>query len=332
MTPPPLTERMLAALETRLHDEVTVLNRPPYGEMYAMMAYHLGWSGDAESRGKRLRPLLTLLSCDSAGGEWEQALPAATAIELIHNFSLIHDDIEDQSATRRGRPTVWNRWGLAQALNIGDAMYTLAFLAMNGLEREALPTERVRTCRRMIEDACLSLTRGQYLDISFETRKSISRATYQRMIGGKTAALLAAAAGAGACLACDSPARIHAFHAFGHHLGLAFQIEDDILGIWGDPQQTGKPCGDDLLHRKLTFPVLIALDESKDFLQLWEQSGTSVEIYLETLESTSARAEAEQTSNYHTSLALESLRNGKPKGEAGQLLVTLAQNLLQRRT
>jgi len=331
MTPPPLVDRMLAALETRLREEVTVLNRPPFTEMHDMMAYHLGWLDPASSRGKRLRPLLTLLCCDAAGGEWEQALSAAAAIELVHNFSLIHDDIEDESATRRGRPTVWKRWGLPQALNVGDAMYTLAFHVLNGLEREPIDPARMRTCRRLVEDACLALTRGQYLDIAFEKREHITLDEYLMMIGGKTAALLAASTAVGASLAADSPTMIHAYHSFGHHLGLAFQIEDDILGIWGNPEQTGKPAGDDLLHRKVTFPVLAARAESSSFREMWNDHASPEDLLVE-INRTTAQAASRDASDRHTRIALESLDRAQPAGDSGAYLAELARGLLKRPT
>jgi len=332
MTSSPLLQQMLSSIEAQLHASADTLGDPAVQEMQIMLSYHLGWSEDSKQTGKRIRPLLTLLSCSGAGGTWEKALPAAAAVELIHNFSLIHDDIEDHSATRRGRPALWKRWGLAQGLNAGDAMFSLAFHTLQVLEENELPAERILACRRHIEDACLELTKGQYMDIAFETRENVSLKEYELMIGGKTGALLAAAAASGACLATDSTAVIDAFHRFGFHLGLAFQIEDDILGIWGDPALTGKPAGDDLLQRKKTHPILYSLAHSSRFNDGWKRPDTSVFTLIEAMEGVSARTDAEKASQKHTEFALQALSEALPAGEAANELEQLSRQLLKRLT
>ncbi|MBN2555938.1 MAG: polyprenyl synthetase family protein [Anaerolineales bacterium] len=328
----PLLQRMLCSIEAQLHASVKMLDAPAMHELQSMLSYHLGWSEDTKQTGKRLRPLLTLLSCSGAGGTWEKSLPAAAAVELIHNFSLIHDDIEDHSATRRGRPAVWKRWGLAQGLNAGDAMFSLAFHTLQVLEENGLPAERILACRRRIENACLELTKGQYLDIAFETREQVSLNEYELMVGGKTGALLAAAAASGACLGTDSCAVIEAYHRFGFHLGLAFQIEDDILGIWGDPALTGKPAGDDLLQRKKTRPILHSLAHSSRFKDAWKRPDTSVFTLIEAMEGVSARTEAEKASQAYTNFALQALSEAHPVGEAALELEQLSRQLLKRLT
>ena len=172
-----------------------------------MMHYHMGWA-DADlnavvvKSGKRIRPLSCLISTEAAGGSWEQALPAAAAIELLHNFSLIHDDIEDASPTRRGRDTVWKIWGIEQAINSGDSMFALAHLSMNYLlDRDVDATTVVQALRRFDETCLPSLTQGQHADMDFETRSEVSVDEYVKMITGKTAVLLALCTELGALIA-----------------------------------------------------------------------------------------------------------------------------------
>ena len=257
--------RWLPAVEDYMR-RVLIDASPAVAGMYAMLRYHMGWEDqegrpEIASQGKRVRPLVTLMACQAAGGEPNQALPAAAAVELLHNFSLIHDDIEDDSPTRRHRPTLWTWAGLPQALNAGDAMFTLARLALLGLSETGVPAERVLRAVHIFDQACLRLTEGQFLDIRFETLSQVLLDDYQAMIAGKTAALLAASAQLGAATATDDEALTAHFWRFGHALGLSFQIQDDILGIWGDEAMTGKSAASDILTRKKTLPVLYALSQ-----------------------------------------------------------------------
>ena len=229
-----------------------------------MLNYHLGFV-DADGSttrvygGKRIRPLLTLLCCEACGGTMEAALPGAAAVEMLHNFSLIHDDIEDCDELRRGRPTLWKVWGEPQAINSGDAMFTLAHIALESTIDRGISAERVIRAMRVFDDACVALTIGQHLDLSFENRADVSSDEYMTMIKGKTGALTQAACAIGAILA-DAPAwRVTALAEFGAWLGIAFQLQDDVLGIWGDPEKTGKQDSD-LSHRKKTLPVLFAAE------------------------------------------------------------------------
>ena len=205
--------------------------------LYRMMEYHLGWL-DREfqpyqgRQGKRLRPVLCLLACQACGGDWRRALPAACSIELLHNFTLIHDDIEDNSDLRHERATLWNVWGLAQGVNTGDAMSAVSRLAALQLGDNGYSARMVLDVVTYIEETGLSLYEGQYLDISFETRQDVSLSEYRRMIAGKTAALLSAALVVGAMLGGAGDEQINVWGQVGRELGLAFQIIDDILGIW----------------------------------------------------------------------------------------------------
>lgn len=231
---------------------------------YGMQRYHLGWANETfasepSPAGKRIRPMLCLLACAEVGGETSTAIPAAAAIELLHNFSLIHDDIEDGDETRRHRPTLWKLWGVPQAINAGDAMFSLAFAAIQRLDERGLHAETTLAALRLFTQTCIELTEGQHLDMAFEQRSDVTVDEYLRMIRGKTAALVGASAAIGALVGGAEAMQSEALWRFGINLGLAFQIQDDILGIWGNPAATGKAAGNDILRRKKSLPMLHAL-------------------------------------------------------------------------
>jgi len=234
---------------------------------YDMMRYHMGWSdvsgkqvkGDS---GKLIRPVLCLLSCQAVGGTWEKALPAAAAIELVHNFSLIHDDIEDSSRYRRHRRTVWDIWGQAQAINAGDGMYTLSRLGATRLAERGHNPQKVLDFIRLLDETCLALCEGQYSDMSFETRYDVSVDEYMDMISKKTADLISCSMKAGAMLGTDSKSLVKDMGSFGFNMGMAFQIQDDILGIWGAEDKTGKSSSD-IAQKKKSLPVVYALQSKK---------------------------------------------------------------------
>jgi len=226
------------------------------------MRYHLGWADESLSPiaapvGKRLRPLICLLTTEASGGDSDTALPAAVALELLHNFTLIHDDIEDGDALRHHRPTLWKLWGEPQAINAGDGMHVLSNLALLDLADRGVPPERVIALARRLAQTSLVITEGQHLDLSFERRGDVTPAEYLDMIGRKSAALLGCAAVMGAEIAAASADVCAALDRFGVELGMGFQIRDDILGIWGHAETTGKPAGD-LRRRKKTLPSLYA--------------------------------------------------------------------------
>ncbi len=262
---------MLPAVEQALHTAIERAIAPGVPELRHMLAYHLGWEGEGsgpEAQGKRIRPLLLLLACEAAGGDWSNALPAAAAVELLHNFSLIHDDIQDNSPLRHGRDTVWVKWGIAQAINAGDLMFTIAHQSMLALQ-PAFPAEIVLRGSRILHDTCVELTRGQYLDLAFETRPEVSLDDYWSMIAGKTGALLGACARIGALLGGAGENEQTACQTFGVNLGLAFQVQDDLLGIWGDASQTGKSTESDLVAGKKSLPVVYGLHAKGPFAQRW---------------------------------------------------------------
>ena len=299
------------------------------------MAYHLGLQSDsasAKSAGKRIRPLLVLLTAQAAGGEWQNALPAAVAVELIHNFSLIHDDIEDNSPLRRGRPTIWKKWGIPLAINTGDAMFTLAHLAILDL-RKTTKAHITLEAVRILQETCLHLTQGQHLDISYEDEQVLSIDAYWPMIRGKTAALISASTEIGALLGNVDLETRDAYRCFGRDLGLAFQALDDILGIWGDTDKIGKSVASDLLAGKKSLPVLYGLEKDGEFTRRWLSGPVSpeeVNHLANLLEYEGAKDYTQKEAMRLTDAALSALQRAQPKGDAGIALTRLAHQLLQR--
>jgi geranylgeranyl diphosphate synthase, type I len=271
MTLKEFTRLFLPAIEIELHASVDQVISTDYAELHRMLAYHLGWEGkDAgqEAQGKRIRPLLLLLVASGVNGSWQDALPAAVAVELIHNFSLIHDDIQDNSPLRRNRPTVWVNWGIPQAINAGDSMFTLAQLAILQLNKFHSP-EIVLLASKILNQACVNLTIGQYLDLSYEGKSNLQINNYWPMINGKTAALLSASSELGAAISGAPEETRTAFREYGHNLGLAFQVQDDLLGIWGEENQLGKSTKSDLVSGKKTLPILYGIERNGEFASLW---------------------------------------------------------------
>jgi geranylgeranyl diphosphate synthase type I len=233
--------------------------------LYEMLAYHLGLDQPDGPRGKRIRPLLGLLAYRSLGGDYRTVLPGAAAVELGHNFSLVHDDIEDSDRERRHRPTLWAIWGIPLAINAGDALFALSRLALYRLlDNEGFSERRVLELMRLYDETCLALCEGQFLDISFERRTDITVDEYMEMIGRKTAALLRASVRAGAVLATDDPAIGDAYGDFGYHLGLAFQMADDVKGSFWTSAESGKPEAGDIRKRKKTLPIVWALQNASE--------------------------------------------------------------------
>ncbi len=241
--------------------------------------YHLGWT-DADGApcagdgGKALRPALALLSAELAGATREVGIPGAVAVELVHNFSLLHDDVMDRDTQRRHRATVWSLWGVPCAILTGDALLVLAQQVLLDSGSRHAPA-----AGRLLLTATQELIRGQVEDLAFESRTSVAVEECLRMAVGKTGALLSASASIGAVLAGAPRAVVSALAAYGEHLGAAFQLVDDLLGIWGDPTVTGKPVLSDLRSRKKTLPVSWALaadDSSAHELAAWYR-GTTVD-------------------------------------------------------
>jgi geranylgeranyl diphosphate synthase type I len=327
-------QHWLPRLEDEMKRIVGAADGPIYTPFYGMIHYHLGWA-DADFKpvsipaGKRIRPMLCLLTCEAAGGDPRQALPAAAGIELVHNFSLIHDDVEDQSEMRRGRPTLWVRWNVAQAINAGDALYSIAHSAFNRLVQAGVPPERHIVARARFDRTCIRLTQGQFLDLSFEVRGSVTADEYLEMIDGKTAILVSGAAAIGAIIAGSG--RVEHFAEFGRNVGLAFQIQDDLLGIWGDPEVTGKSAASDIASRKKSLPVLVGLENSPELKALYAAPEIDVPRVVALLEQVGAKESAEKMAGDYTQRAMAALEDARPQGGAGQALTELAMSLLGRR-
>jgi geranylgeranyl diphosphate synthase type I len=324
----------MEAVEVFLHDALTQAGDKGNSRLHEMLAYHMGWHGKSakETRGKRIRPLLTLLTCSAAGGDWKRALPAAAAVEMVHNFSLIHDDIQDHSPLRRGRPTVWKKWGIAQAINAGDAMFTLAHIQTLRLEETVSPAAAIRATE-VLQKACLRLTQGQYMDLEFEKRDDVTVEDYWAMIEGKTAALISASVELGAISAsCDEQLRI-GYREFGRLFGLAYQVQDDILGIWGDIKMTGKSSQSDLLSKKKTLPILFSLAKEGEFAYRWNGGRFSVEELpglLQLLEREGGKEWAFAKSVELVNEAIKHLDAIRQVNEAGQVLRNLTLSLAHR--
>jgi geranylgeranyl diphosphate synthase type I len=228
--------------------------------LYEMLAYHLGLDQTEGPRGKRLRPLLGLLAFKSLGGDYRKALPAAAAVELGHNFSLVHDDIEDADRERRHRPTLWTLWGVPLAINAGDALFALSRLALYRLmQEEEYEPQKLLDVMQVYDETCLALCEGQYLDISFEQRTDVTVDEYLEMIAKKTAALIGASIETSAMMASDDPEVVDAYRRLGRDLGMAFQIADDLKGSFWASAESGKAAAGDIRKRKKTFPVVWAM-------------------------------------------------------------------------
>ena len=329
------TKPLLDSIESELQRQIARFDAPRTKPFHEMLTYHMGWTGEGagpEATGKRIRPLLVLLCTASCGADWQSALPAAAAIELVHNFSLVHDDIQDNSDKRRGRPTTWVRWGMPMAINVGDALFILSNQAIIDLKENHSP-EIVVKAAEILHNTCFELTRGQFLDMSYEERNDLAVEDYWPMISGKTAALLSACCHIGALLGSADEAGQDAYRTFGHYLGLAFQIQDDILGIWGDEALTGKSAASDLIEGKNSLPVLAGLDANGKFAARWKQGpirADEVQEVARLLASEGGYQTATDAAKQMTDLALLSLREADPQGEPGDVLFELTNKLLKR--
>jgi geranylgeranyl diphosphate synthase, type I len=229
-----------------------------------LTAYHLGWTDPAGNPvespgGKGIRPTLAMLAAEAAWADAEVGVPGGVAVELVHNFSLIHDDIIDADTERHHRPTVWSLYGVGPAIVAGDALQILAHQVL--LES---PSGRGAAASAALAEATAAMIAGQADDIAFERRRDVTVEQCMAMSAAKTGALLGCAASIGAILAGAPDATVGALRDYGRHLGLAFQAVDDLLGIWGDPAQTGKPAGSDLRQRKKSMPIVSALAAGGD--------------------------------------------------------------------
>jgi len=287
---------------------------PATAGVYEMCRYHLGLDGSGPS-GKRMRPLLGLLAYSSIAGDYRRALPGAAAVELGHNFSLVHDDIEDGDRERRHRPALWSRYGIPQAINAGDLLFSLSRVALHRLTDLGFPDKTVLRLVRLYDQTCVALCEGQYLDIWMsEHDDALSVDLYFDMIGRKTAALIAGSIEAGAVLATEDEEVIARYRAFGWDLGIAFQLNDDLLGIWGREDATGKEPTD-LARKKKTLPVMYAFERAEPadrarlqaFYADGAADGAAVADVLTILERTGAREYTREQAAIHRDRAVAEL-------------------------
>lgn len=337
-------EEILNSHISMIDDDIraTFKGRDSPKTLYNMMIYHMGWIDEdlnpvEQYRGKRFRPTMCLLTYNALSAVYDKALPAASAIELIHNFSLIHDDIEDSDEERRHKPTVWKIWGIPHAINAGDGMHVMANIAALRLRDLNATDRKIVQVIDILNKTILELCEGQYLDMSFEEKMDITVEMYTEMIAGKTAALIEASTWIGAILATEDADIIGHFRNFGRKMGLSFQIIDDIIGIW--ETETGKPKASDIRNKKKTLPILYAFkeasDEDKEILTKTYQKDTLNEAdttaVLMILEKVGAHDYSKKVAKNYADEALAELEKTGVHNESMEKLRTLAEFLIRRK-
>lgn len=306
--------------------------------MRRIAGYHFGWwdengHPDKAESGKAIRPALVLLTAEAVGGVPTVAIPAAVAVELVHNFSLVHDDVMDGDITRRHRPTTWTVFGTSAAILAGDALLTLAFDVLAASGHPAAPAG-IRT----LNSAVLDLLEGQGSDVAFEARADVGLPECLNMAGGKTGALLGSACVLGSSFGGGSPEQAGQLRVFGERLGLAFQFIDDLLGIWGDPAVTGKPVFSDLDNRKKSLPVVAALNSGTnaghELTALYHRdqplSGTELARAAELIDIAGGRAWSQAQADDLFAQALHHLSGADPTPRATGELHALARLITRR--
>ena len=236
-------------------DEILTPRRP---EVLYEASRHLVLAG-----GKRLRPFLTLKACEAVGGDTRNAIPYAAAFEILHNFTLVHDDVMDNDPMRRGAPTVHTKWGVPMAICAGDLLFAKVFEAMAVYSPNGMSPKRVNACIAKATEATIELCEGQALDVSFPNTKDVSENDYIAMVGGKTSALFRACAEVGAIVGGGKTRQVKALGKFAWDAGIAFQIMDDYLGATADEKTLGKPVGSDIREGKKTIIMIHAMRKAE---------------------------------------------------------------------
>lgn len=313
--------------------------------LWEIIDYQFGWDLPAEDSnffqkvsGKKIRPLLMALVAKAICGHYQHILPAGVALELIHNFTLLHDDVMDQSPERRHRPAVWTRWGDYQAINAGDGLYALANLSSVRLLNIDTPPNKIVQVFRVLSQACLWTAEGQILDMDFETRETVATDEYITMIANKSATLIEAAALIGALLSTDDQQVVQAYGQFARNLGIAFQVRDDYLGIWGNTATTGKSATSDIVEKKKSYPVLAAFEHAipadRDTLRrIYAQTTlaeSEIQTVLDILDRTGAAEQTDEIAEQYYETAMNSLKNTGIENETQNLIHQLATFLIKR--
>ena len=288
-----------------------------------------------EAGGKRLRPYLVLKSCELVGGDIEKALPFAAAVEMLHNFTLIHDDIMDRDELRRGVPTVHVKYGLPLALASGDLLFAKVYEAMTQVE--GIPPERILNCIRRATRAAIHICEGQILDVSYPKLSEVSEEDYYRMVGGKTASLFEACAEIGAIVGGAPESEVELLRGYGYNAGVAFQLIDDILGITADEKTLGKPVGSDLREGKKTLIIIHALKNASEeerriiesVLGVEDASPEAIRRAIETIERLGSIDYARREAERYVEEAKRRLR-GFPECEARRDLEELVEFFISR--
>lgn len=311
--------------------------------VYSLLRYYMGWvdtEGNATTgtEGKYLRPTLCLFSCEAVGGARERAMPAAAAMELIHNFSLIHDDIQDRDETRHHRKTLWAIWGIPKALVAGNVLRIVADSTLDDLQSVGVSSSRALPVVEQLTQAYLEMIEGQYLDISFEGQSEVGLKQYLDMIARKTGALIRCSFTMGALIGSQNIGDANAFRESGRALGFLFQVRDDILGIWGDEESTGKPVGADIRRKKNAFPAVYAMsqaqgEDKRHLLSIYcksELSDADVEDVLHIMDVLNVREHAHTLAVEEAEVAMDALAAVEMEHSARREYENLLEFLLYR--
>ena len=337
----PSSELFRSEYRQALEEELRECFAGREGLLYNMLHYQLGWKDEQGTplpglAGEHLYAFLCLLSCESLLGEYAPSLPAAAAVELVHNFSLIHEEVQAGSFNQGRRSTVWWIWGPGQAINAGDGMHAMARLALMRLEGRGFSVDRSLEAVRLLDQSCLGMCEGQHLDLSFQEKLDVGLDSYFTMAVGKSGALMSCAMGLGALAATEEPGVVEVFKECGKNLGVAYQIRDDIIGLWGD--RVEEAASTDVLNKKKLLPVVYAFQKgnvttkrelgSIYFKRILEPQ--DVQKLVSILDHCSAREYAEETMESYYRLAMESLE-GVPVSPWGMAeLAKIGQQKIQR--
>ena len=332
-------QRYRANISRSLRDSLS----QQHSDVYDMLRYYMGWVDEngrphEAMEGKALRPTLCLFACEAVGGALEMAMPSAVALEFIHNFSLIHDDIQDRDEIRHNRKTLWAVWGDPKALVAGNVLRVVADECLHQLLDSGLDYDRALAAGTLLTEAYLEMIEGQYLDLQFEGRHDISMSDYLNMISRKTGALIRCSLNLGAVVGAQEQGVGDAFKESGRAMGYVFQIIDDVLGVWGNEETTGKPVGADIRRKKNSYPVVYTMGKANDkdrkmlneIYKKDELDDSDVDSVLAVMDRLDVKNQAQQEAEKYANVALESLAPVELSREARQEVEDLAHFLLVR--